>query len=55
MKDMSKYNFKPKELICLIVEIYINLAENDGFCDALPKDGRSFSIAILEDTVTILR
>ena len=55
VEDMEKFHFKPKELVSSIVAIYVNLGQNSEFCRAVPQDGRSFSIELLEEAARIMR
>ena len=43
VKDFSEYDFKPQELVSNISQIYLNLGEDDAFCLAVCRDGRSYS------------
>ena len=53
--DMEKFHFHPKELVHKLVSIYVNLGQRSEFCHALPQDGRSFSLSLMEEAVEILR
>ena len=55
VKDPSKYRFKPKELLSMIVEIYLNLRTKQGFVLACARDGRSYSRETFMKTVGILK
>ena len=52
---MDKFHFNPKLLVTTIVSIYVNLGQSSAFCQALPQDGRSFSIDLLEESIRIMR
>ena len=52
---MEKYHFHPKELMSKILQIYVNLGQRSEFCQALPRDGRSFSLSVMEEAATLLR
>lgn len=52
---MDKFHFHPKKLVSSIVAIYVNLGQSGEFCKALPQDGRSFSIKLLEESAKIMR
>ena len=52
---MDKYHFTPKKLVHAIVSIYVNLGQRSEFCQALPQDGRSFSLSLLEEAAAIMR
>ena len=43
VKDFDKYDFKPQELVANICKIYLNLGDCDSFCQAVSRDGRSYS------------
>ena len=44
VKDAKELNFKPDELVLLVVTVYVNLGKEINFCKALLGDGRSFSM-----------
>lgn len=46
MKNARKLNFKADELVSAIVTVYVNLGRESNFCEALLKDGRSFSMEL---------
>ena len=52
---MEKFHFHPKELVYKIVSIYVNLGQRSEFCRALPQDGRSFSLDLMEAAADIMR
>ena len=52
---MDKYHFDPKHLVYKIVSIYVNLGQRVEFCQALPQDGRSFSLDLLKEATRIMR
>ena len=46
VKNTQQLNFKPDELVCAVVTVYVNLGKERNFCEALLKDGRSFSMEL---------
>ena len=46
VRDARQLNFKPDELVCAVVTVYVNLGKEDIFCEALLRDGRSFSMEL---------
>ena len=55
VKDASKYNFNPRELVSGIISIYLNLGKEQSFCEALPRDGRSFSMDLFIHAERVLK
>ena len=55
VKDPSKYRFKPKELLSMIVDIYLNLRKEGGFILACARDGRSYRREVFMKTIAILK
>lgn len=43
VKNLQEVEFKPKELVAEICDIYLNLGSEDSFCQAISRDGRSYS------------
>lgn len=43
VKNLQEVQFKPKELVAEICDIYLNLSSEDAFCRAVSRDGRSYS------------
>lgn len=43
VQNSEKYEFKPHEFVASISEIYLNLGDSEGFCEAVSRDGRSYS------------
>ena len=39
----EKYAFRPKDLLALVTDIYVNLARHPDFAPAVVRDGRSYS------------
>ncbi|KAH7424550.1 hypothetical protein KP509_11G013400 [Ceratopteris richardii] len=57
VKDPEKYEFRPKELLTQIVEIYVNLArgdKTDSFVKAISADGRSFREELFKEAGDVL-
>lgn len=57
VKDPEKYEFRPKELLTQIVEIYVNLArgdKTDTFAKAISSDGRSFREELFKEAADLL-
>ena len=52
---MEKFHFHPKELVYKIVCIYVNLGQRSEFYQALPQDGRSFSLSLMNEAAQIMR
>lgn len=55
VKNASKYHFDPKSLVSGIISIYLHLGREECFCEALPRDGRSFSMDLFSQTLRVLR
>ena len=55
VKNMEQYHFNPGELVSGIVSIYLNLGREREFCEALPRDGRSFSMELFANAEDVLR
>ena len=55
MKNAAKYHFKPGELVSGIITVYLNLGKEQRFCEALPRDGRSFSMDLFSQAEKVLR
>lgn len=43
VKNLAEFEFKPQELVSNICQIYINLGHSGDFCEAVSRDGRSYS------------
>lgn len=58
--DKNDYEFKPREILEKICQIYINLGESENnpkfneFCSAVSSDGRSYSENLLPQAAAIL-
>ncbi|KAJ0649976.1 putative U box domain, Zinc finger, RING/FYVE/PHD-type, ubiquitin conjugation factor E4, core [Helianthus annuus] len=58
LKDPEKYEFRPKELLKQIVNIYVHLARGDHeniFPSAITKDGRSYNDQLFTEAANVLR
>lgn len=55
VNDPDKYAFKPKELLALVVEIFINLSQHPNFAPAVIRDGRSYDQKVLAKVHRLLR
>ncbi|KAK6928136.1 U-box domain [Dillenia turbinata] len=58
LKDPEKYEFRPKQLLKQIVNIYVHLARGDKeniFPAAISKDGRSYNEQLFSAAVDVLR
>ncbi|XP_071957328.1 ubiquitin conjugation factor E4 A-like [Antedon mediterranea] len=43
VRDFDAYDFKPKQLVKDISKIYVNLGDQDAFCEAVAGDERSYT------------
>lgn len=58
LKDPEKYEFRPKDLLKQIVQIYVHLARGDSgniFPAAISKDGRSYNEQLFGAAAEVLR
>ncbi|XP_077976378.1 ubiquitin conjugation factor E4 A-like [Styela clava] len=55
VRDLSKYQFKPKVLVVDLCQIYVHLCVKDDFCHAISKDGRSYSNKLFPMACQVLR
>jgi ubiquitin conjugation factor E4 B len=55
VKNLEKYNFKPKWLLKKIATTYLNFVGFEEFPSAVAKDGRSFNFQIFEDAGKLLQ
>nr|XP_043615254.1 probable ubiquitin conjugation factor E4 [Erigeron canadensis] len=58
LKDPEKYEFRPKQLLKQIVNIYVHLAKGDHeniFPSAITKDGRSYNDQLFTEASSVLR
>jgi len=54
VKNFEEFQFRPRELVANICRIYIHLGEDDSFCRAVSRDGRSYSHALFEQAEQVL-
>lgn len=54
VSNLEKYSFRPGEVVAKICQIYLNLGESHGFVKAVPRDGRSYSQQLFQDTERVL-
>ncbi|XP_065655693.1 ubiquitin conjugation factor E4 A isoform X2 [Hydra vulgaris] len=54
VSDFQKYNFEPRKLVVNILSIYLSLGEDDDFCRAIVKDGRSYSTELFQASIELL-
>lgn len=55
VKDFAKVSFDARALLENIVQIYLNLAAHDSFCQAVCQDERSYSPELFQQTQQTLR
>ena len=55
VKDPTKYRFSPKNLLSILVDIYLNLRGQRAFIEACAADGRSYRREVFDKTSGILR
>ncbi|KAI3784885.1 hypothetical protein L1987_43993 [Smallanthus sonchifolius] len=58
LKDPEKYEFRPKQLLKQIVNIYVHLARGDHddiFPSSITKDGRSYNDQLFTEAANVLR
>jgi len=58
LKDPEKYEFRPKELLAQIVNIYVNLDRGDSqgvFSRAISSDGRSYRDELFTEALGVLK
>jgi len=55
VKDPTKYRFSPKNLLSMLVDIYLNLRGQRAFIVACAADGRSYRREVFDKTSGILR
>ena len=48
------YHFYPHNLVRNVVAVYINLRHEKQFCEALPRDGRSFSMDLFSQAERVV-
>ena len=47
VKHPDKCHFKPKELLAVVIEIFMNLAKHEDFATAVIRDERSYDQGVL--------
>jgi ubiquitin conjugation factor E4 B len=58
VKEPEKYEFRPKELLSQIVDIYVHLDRGDAhqsFANAISSDGRSYREELFSEAAGLLR
>ena len=55
VKNFDEFEFKPGSLVQHICQIYINLGDNDDFCAAVSRDGRSYSQSLFTRADRVLK
>jgi ubiquitin conjugation factor E4 B len=55
VQQPEKCQFKPKELLALVIEIFMNLAQDEAFAPAAVRDERSYSQTVLAKVERLLR
>jgi ubiquitin conjugation factor E4 B len=54
VKNLEKYNFKPRWLLKVIATTYLNFVNFEEFPAAVARDGRSFNVTIFEEAGNLL-
>lgn len=54
VRDFSKLEFNPGQLVHDICQVYINLGEKEGFCRAVAQDGRSYNSTLFSKAERVL-
>lgn len=54
VKNFDEVEFKPKEMVATICAIYVNLASESEFCEAVCRDERSYSAELFQSAVEVL-
>jgi len=54
VKNFEEFQFRPRELVAHICHIYVHLGQDDDFCRAVTRDGRSYSHALFEQAELVL-
>jgi ubiquitin conjugation factor E4 B len=55
VNNFEKYHFKPHQLVERIVNIYVHLSCDNGFCAAIPRDGQSYSRTLFPQAERVMR
>ncbi|GLB45696.1 putative ubiquitin elongating factor core [Lyophyllum shimeji] len=53
VRQPEKLNFRPRELLSNVLQVYLNLSDQDEFITAVAGDGRSYSKAVFDSAVSI--
>jgi len=51
----EKYRFNPRQLLCEIMDVYLNLRTKQPFIEAIARDGRSYRPELFEQAIHTLR
>ena len=54
VKNFEEVEFKPREIVSIICDIYLNLGTETRFCQAVCQDGRSYSADLFTSAIEIL-
>jgi len=54
VKNFEEFQFRPRELVANICRIYVHLGEDDNFCRAVSRDGRSYSHELFAQAESVL-
>lgn len=54
VKNFDEVEFKPKEVVSTICDIYLNLGTERSFCEAVCRDGRSYSSDLFASAIEVL-
>lgn len=54
VKNFDEVEFKPREMVSGICEIYLNLGGERGFCEAVCRDERSYSPELFQSAIEVL-
>lgn len=54
VENMGKYNFNPRALLAVFVDVYLNLSDRPTFVEAVAKDGRSYKPENFDGATRIL-
>ena len=54
VKNFEEVEFKPKEVVSVICDIYLNLGTEMAFCKAVCKDDRSYSKGLFKSAIEVL-
>lgn len=54
VQNFEEFQFRPRELVANICHIYVHLGEDDEFCRAVSRDGRSYSHALFQQAEVVL-